>query len=296
MRRTASHFIALLLTAVLGACSGGEGEASPNDGAGRTPNSGVFVVNHPLQYFAERIGGDGVAVVFPATKDEDPAYWSPDPETVAAYQEADLSLVYPIIRSTPAVLPLIAVPLLGESVSAWGGLGIAIVVVGVWLVQAERSVQLGALRSRGMRFAYLTLAATVAYSLIDKQAMVHFAEADWTGPLPRTVVFFFMLSLANTLVFAPLALRRVSWGELRQAGQRDGARAAAALAGSLAGYGLILQAYQTAPASYVVAVRQMSVLFALLFAVVWLRERPDRRRVIGATATVVGVALISLWP
>jgi len=46
----------------------------------------------------------------------------------------------------------------------------------------------------------------------------------------------------------------------------------------------------------VVAVRQMSVLFALLFAVVWLRERPDRRRVIGATATVVGVALISLRP
>jgi drug/metabolite transporter (DMT)-like permease len=70
----------------------------------------------------------------------------------------------------------------------------------------------------------------------------------------------------------------------------------AALAASLLGYGLILEAYKTAPASYVVAVRQVSVLFALLFAVVWLRERPDRRRVIGAAATVVGVALISLMP
>ena len=213
-----------------------------------------------------------------------------------AYQEADLSLVYPIIRSTPAFLPLIAVPLLGESVSAWGALGIAILVTGIWLIQAERSLELRTLRSRGIRFAYLTLAATVAYSLIDKQAMVHFAEADWTGPVPRTVVYFFLLSMANTLVFVPLAMRRVSWTTLRRAGRREGARAAAALAASLLSYGLILQAYQTAPASYVVAVRQMSVLFALLFAVVWLRERPDRRRIIGATATVVGVALISLRP
>ena len=70
----------------------------------------------------------------------------------------------------------------------------------------------------------------------------------------------------------------------------------AALAGSLLSYSLILQAFQTAPASYVVAVRQVSVLFALLFAVGWLRERPDRRRVVGATATVVGVVLISLRP
>ena len=213
-----------------------------------------------------------------------------------AYQEADLSLVYPIIRSTPAFLPLIAVPLLGESVSLWGALGIAILVAGIWLIHADRSPKLRTLRSRGIRFAYLTLAATVAYSLLDKQAMVHLSEAAWTGPLPRTVVFYFMLSVANTLVFVPLALRRVSWVALRQVGRRDGARAVAALAGSLLSYSLILEAFQTAPASYVVAVRQVSVLFALLFAVVWLRERPDRRRIIGATATVAGVALISLMP
>jgi drug/metabolite transporter (DMT)-like permease len=213
-----------------------------------------------------------------------------------AYQEADLSLVYPIIRSTPALLPLIAVPLLGESVSPWGGLGIAILVTGIWLIHAQPGMKLRTLRSRGIRFAYLTLAATVVYSLLDKQAMVQLSEAPWTGILPRTIVFYFMLSLANTVVFAPLALRRVSWATLRQAGRRDGARAAAALAGSLLSYSLILEAFQTAPASYVVAVRQTSVLFALLFAVVWLRERPDRRRIIGAVATVAGVALISLMP
>lgn len=53
----------------------------------------VYTVNYPLQYFAQRIGGDLVEVVFPAPADVDPAYWSPDPETVAAYQRADLILL-----------------------------------------------------------------------------------------------------------------------------------------------------------------------------------------------------------
>jgi zinc transport system substrate-binding protein len=53
----------------------------------------VYVVNYPLQYFAERIGGDLVDVQFPAPADEDPAYWSPGPEIVGAYQQADLILM-----------------------------------------------------------------------------------------------------------------------------------------------------------------------------------------------------------
>ena len=53
----------------------------------------VYTVNYPLQYFAERIGGEHVAVSFPAPVDGDPAYWNPDPDFVAAYQQADLILL-----------------------------------------------------------------------------------------------------------------------------------------------------------------------------------------------------------
>jgi drug/metabolite transporter (DMT)-like permease len=42
-----------------------------------------------------------------------------------------------------------------------------------------------------------------------------------------------------------------------------------------------------------VAVRQTSVLFALLLGVLWLGERPGRARVMGASLTVLGVALIA---
>jgi zinc transport system substrate-binding protein len=44
-------------------------------------------VNYPLKYFAERIAGDVVDVVFPGIEG-DPAYWEP-----TAYQDADLILL-----------------------------------------------------------------------------------------------------------------------------------------------------------------------------------------------------------
>jgi zinc transport system substrate-binding protein len=53
----------------------------------------VYAVNHPLAWLAERIGAEHVAVVFPAPAGVDPASWSPDAETVAAYQRADLVLL-----------------------------------------------------------------------------------------------------------------------------------------------------------------------------------------------------------
>ena len=53
----------------------------------------VYVVNYPLQYFAERIGGEYVNVVFPVPADVDPAYWMPDMPTITAYQQADVILL-----------------------------------------------------------------------------------------------------------------------------------------------------------------------------------------------------------
>jgi zinc transport system substrate-binding protein len=53
----------------------------------------VYVVNYPLQYFAERIGQAHVNVVFPAPADIDPAYWMPNAKTISDYQQADLILL-----------------------------------------------------------------------------------------------------------------------------------------------------------------------------------------------------------
>ena len=60
-------------------------------------------------------------------------------------------------------------------------------------------------------------------------------------------------------------------------------------------YALVLEALRTAQVSYVVAVRQCSVLFAVAFAVWALSERPSRARMTGTLGTVAGVVLIALY-
>ena len=82
-----STWLAMLLAL---ACSEPERERAPEPAPG--PLS-VWVVNYPLQYFAERIGGDRVEVTFPAPREVDPASWSPDGDTVAGFQSADLVLL-----------------------------------------------------------------------------------------------------------------------------------------------------------------------------------------------------------
>jgi len=53
----------------------------------------VYAVNYPLQYFAQRIAGDQAEVTLPVPADIDPAFWQPGPDTVIAYQQADLILL-----------------------------------------------------------------------------------------------------------------------------------------------------------------------------------------------------------
>lgn len=213
-----------------------------------------------------------------------------------AFERAELSVAYPIVRSTPALLPFLAFLWLGERVSLAGAAGIAVTVAGVWLVHTRGELRLRALLAPGLGFAYLTLLATVAYSLVDKRAMALLEAAPWSGPLPRSIAYFLLLTTAHTAVFTALAAPRVTRAAVRNALRHEAGRAALAVAMGLAGYGLILEAYRRAPASYVVAVRQLSVLFAVGISARYLGEQPGPARVAGALATVAGVALIALFP
>jgi zinc transport system substrate-binding protein len=53
----------------------------------------VAVVNYPLKYFAERIGGDAIEVSFPIPAEEDPDFWKPNESDIESYQKSDLILL-----------------------------------------------------------------------------------------------------------------------------------------------------------------------------------------------------------
>lgn len=210
-----------------------------------------------------------------------------------ALARAELSVVYPIMRSTPAFLPLVAVPLLGERISWLGAAGIAVVVVGMWLVHTRGRARWTSFVQPGTGFAYLVLLTTVGYSLTDKAAMQALSGAIWTAPLPRAVFYFIAIGVGHAMLVAPFVLRRTSARALLAQGRAEWRRILLAGGGSMASYSLILEAFRSAPASYVVTVRQASVLFAVAIGAFWFREVPGRARVVGAVLTVLGVVLVS---
>ena len=175
-------------------------------------------------------------------------------------------------------MPLAAVPLLGESVSALGGLGIITVVIGIWLVSLGGRIQLRSLLQPGLAFAYLTLATTIAYGLFDKVAMTHLDAASWTSPIPRPIFFFLMVTVASSVYYVPLALWRRGTSRIGEIWVTEWRRLFFSASISLASYAFILEALRTTPASYVVAVRQSSVLFVLILSVLLLGERRREAR------------------
>ena len=81
-----------------------------------------------------------------------------------AYKEGDLSHVYPIMRSSPALVLVIAVLFLGEQVSFKGVAGILLVAVGVYIINLKHisgAELLAPIKSiandRSTQFAFLTL-------------------------------------------------------------------------------------------------------------------------------------------
>jgi drug/metabolite transporter (DMT)-like permease len=213
-----------------------------------------------------------------------------------AYVHAELSLVYPIVRSTPALVPFVAVPLLGERISPLGTAGIVLVVLSLWLVTSDGRREAGAFLSRGALLAYVTLATTVGYSLVDKEAMRILGDAPWSSALPKSVVFMLLMWLGYFPLFTLLARRRIRFADVGAVLRKQTATVVGSAGIAFVSYVLILRAMETAPVSYITAVRQSSVLFALAIAVLALRERPGRLRLLGGALNVAGVALIGLAP
>ena len=84
--------VIMFLLVVAAGCSP-RAESPPAERPETDRRPAVYAVNYPLAYFAERVGGEHIEVVFPAPADIDPAFWRPGVETIGKYQRADLILL-----------------------------------------------------------------------------------------------------------------------------------------------------------------------------------------------------------
>jgi drug/metabolite transporter (DMT)-like permease len=208
-----------------------------------------------------------------------------------ALEAGDLSRVYPIARSAPALVLVVAVVFMGERVSPAGAAGVLLAALGVYTISLERlspAALTRPLRNIGndaaARYALLTLVAVAAYSIVDKQAVTRFHPVAFAFIYP-----WFSLALLSSYLFV-----RRPRGGLRREWRSN--RRSILVCGVLGifGYFLILVAFSFERVSYVVGLRQISIIFSVLLGTIVLRERHARQRLLSAIMIFSGVFLITM--
>ncbi|HEX2216932.1 MAG TPA: EamA family transporter [Xanthobacteraceae bacterium] len=203
---------------------------------------------------------------------------------IRAYAHGDLSQVYPIARgSAPLIVLAVAALWLGETPSIAGLLAVAAIAVGV-IMMSMRGGEGGALSATALGYAALTAAATAAYTLVDTIG----------ARLAETASGFTLWMFVGDglcMLLAAMGMRGVSALRGLSRSWRSGLIAGAL---SLGAYWIAIWGFTRAPVGLVAALRETSVLFAMLIALVVLRERVGPWRWLAAVLMTAGIAFMRI--
>jgi drug/metabolite transporter (DMT)-like permease len=204
---------------------------------------------------------------------------------IRAYQHGDLSQVYPLARgAAPPVVAIGGVLLLGETLSPTGLAAIALIALGVALMAFRGGHGVAKLPGKALAYALGTAMFVASYTLADG------VGARVAGSSMAFAMWMFVFDGLCILAYA-LATRGTGGVRTAAAEWRTGLPAGAL---SLGSYWIALWAFTQAPVALVAALRETSVLFAMLIAAVLLKERPGPWRWASAGSICVGVAVMRL--
>ncbi|MCC7284185.1 MAG: EamA family transporter [Acetobacteraceae bacterium] len=201
-----------------------------------------------------------------------------------AYAAADFAVVYPLTRGlVPLVLALVTPLLFGELLVAHRLAGVGCVSAGIaalgW-VSIRRNARLDLV---AFAYAVPTALSTATYVLID-------AHAARLGHAP--VAYAASASAVNGIVMLAYDWAR---GQDVAANLRRHA-SVGAIVGTLAliSYLLFVWALARAPVALAAALRESSILFAVLIAILVLKERLAPARLAAIAVMVAGIVLIRI--
>ncbi len=207
-----------------------------------------------------------------------------------SYEKGDLSRVYPIMRSSPALVFIIAVLFLHEHVTAQAVIGVLTILAGIYTINMK-SLSLGgllepleSLGERSTRFALLTMLMVTAYSIQDKLVTQH------VSPL----LYSYFTVLFPTLYWTPFIWRTKTGAGIRNEWKRGPSDIILTAIIAMVSYSLILVAFTFERVSYVTALRQIGIVFGVLLGGHLLKERHKWIRLGSAGLILSGTVMIAL--
>lgn len=199
-----------------------------------------------------------------------------------SYRIGDLTQVYPVARGiAPLLVALVSVSVL-NIVLGWVEV-LAIVLIGTGLLSLGLvRGQSGARNPKAALLAAVTGCFIAGYSLVDGLG----ARAAGTA-----VGFYGWSAIGNALVFAAY-LRVAKPGTLQRLWPEGRFVLIVGGAASYTAYALVVWGFTQAPIALVTALRETSIVFALIIGVVVMKERLDLMKVASTFVTVAGAVLM----
>lgn len=198
-----------------------------------------------------------------------------------AYRGADMSQAYPLMRGTaPLLVALVSRFWLGEFLSPAAWAGVALICGGVLsLALAGRGTNV-----QGVRAALLNAVVIASYTLVDgagvRASGAPVAYTLWLNLLSGVPLLAWVLA-ARWRTFLPYARTHLGLGVVGGFG-------------TLTSYGLALWAMTHATVAVIAALRETSILFATVIAVVVLKEKLSPARIAAVCLIAAGAVVLRL--
>lgn len=215
-----------------------------------------------------------------------------------AYKHGDIGVIYPIARALPVLMVGVGTAIIGQVLPVQVWLGFVLITFGCLIVPLSslRELSIKEYCSLGVIWALIAALGTTGYSILDKEALNLLNVSALEGVTSLDSAIFYLgvqFWVIFVVITAYVAVTR-QWTEFSQAWQ---IRKPSAMAGlmMLTTYGLVLYAMtMTTNVSYVVALRQLSIVFGLVFGVAFLGEKLAMTRLLGTGMIFAGLVLTVL--
>jgi len=276
---TTTVFIAVIGAAVLHAAW----NALVKSGRDKTMSMGAVVLGHmPLALIALPFVPTPAVESFPYLGGGILLHFGYQLFLLKSYKTGDLTQVYPIARgSAPLIVALFSVVILGVKLNMTETLAILIIgggIISLALVRREDGQ-----RNRNAALLALTTGMFIAsYSLVDglgaRIAGTSLGFYSWLA-IGNGIVMVLYLGLTTPSTISVIATK----------GRRVFLFGGSA---SFVAYALVTWAFTQAPIALVTALRETSIVFALLIGVFFLKERLDLAKVFSTMTTLLGAVLL----
>ena len=204
---------------------------------------------------------------------------------LSAYRFGDLTKVYPIARGTaPILVTIVSLIFLGVALSNFEILGIIIISLGILSLSLQGA--------KGIKNR-----SAVIYALVTGFFIMGYSITDGYGARVSNSFLSYMgwSFILNATIF-PIILKINNKSEIITKTFKEGKKIFF-IGGTLSYivYGIVIWGFTQAPIALITALRETSIIFALLIGTFFLKEKFTLSKVIATFIIFFGVALLKFY-